>query len=141
MPCTPKSRAQSGSSSSFKPVPVSVESPQIIRPRIVLKGGGIVGPGKIDLLRAVEENGSISGAGRALGMSYKRAWSLLNETNEMCGRPVINAKMGGTGGGGASLTEFGHELIQLYDQIELTCKQAVEPHLESFELLLQRHTP
>jgi molybdate transport system regulatory protein len=123
------------------PASVTVESPQIIRPRIVLKGGGIVGPGKIDLLRAVHEHGSISAAGRALGMSYKRAWSLLNETGEICGAPVINAKMGGTGGGGAALTDFGRELIALYDKIELTCASAVEPHLATFELLLQRHTP
>jgi molybdate transport system regulatory protein len=117
------------------------DSPQIIRPRVVLKGGGIIGPGKIDLLRAVQQHGSISAAGRALGMSYKRAWSLLNETSEICGAPLIHAKMGGSGGGGAALSEFGHELIELYDQIELSCVDAVKPHLQTFELLLQRYIP
>lgn len=77
-----------------------------------------IGPGKVALLEAIAATGSISGAGRALGMSYKRAWDLLEQLNRASARPLAAASPGGSGGGGTVLTEAGARLVQLYRAIE-----------------------
>jgi molybdate transport system regulatory protein len=112
--------------------------PQIIRPRLFLGGELLVGPGKIDLLRAVQENGSISAAARATGMGYKRAWTLLDEIRQACGGEVIEGNAGGSRGGGATVTPFGHALIKHYEAIEQACAAASEPHLKQLRRLLAR---
>jgi molybdate transport system regulatory protein len=70
-----------------------------------------VGPGKIDLLRQVAETRSISAAARAMGMTYKRAWLLIDSLNQGFGEPVVEASAGGKGGGGAHLTPLGEALV------------------------------
>lgn len=81
-------------------------------------GDGIrIGPGKIDLLEAILTTGSISGAGRKLGMSYRRAWLLVDEMNGQFARPVVVASTGGSHGGGAQVTDFGRGLIGTYRAI------------------------
>lgn len=77
-----------------------------------------VGPGKIRLLELVAEQGSISGAGRALGMSYRRAWLLIADLNRSFPGPVVAAQPGGRSGGGATLTVFGARLVAAYRDIE-----------------------
>jgi molybdate transport system regulatory protein len=77
-----------------------------------------IGHGKIRLIEAIGAHGSISAAARAIGMSYRRAWLLLDEVNRMFATPVVDARMGGKGGGAAALTPLGHELVTLYRGIE-----------------------
>ena len=86
--------------------PAPARSPAI-RPRVYLSPGVAVGPGKIDLLRQVDATRSISAAARAMGMSYKRAWQLVDVLNRDFGSPVVATATGGRGGGGATLTPLG----------------------------------
>ncbi len=74
--------------------------------RVVLPDGVVIGPGRADLLDAIRVHGSISAAGRALGMSYKRAWDLVSAMNSAFRAPVVQASAGGETGGGAALTEM-----------------------------------
>ena len=101
--------------------------------RIDFGAEGRLGPGKIRLLEAIGEQGSISAAGRSLGMSYRRAWCLIAELNQTFSQPVLNTNVGGKQGGGASLTEFGREVIDRYRQIEVAAHQAAAVHLEALE--------
>lgn len=77
-----------------------------------------IGPGKIAILEAIAETGSISAAGRKLGMSYRRAWLLVDHMNHYFKEPVVQAATGGAQGGGTALTETGKEVIHLYRTIE-----------------------
>lgn len=90
---------------------------------------GRIGPGKIGLLEAIAREGSISAAGRALGMSYKRAWDLVAALNRQAGTPVVATSPGGPGGGGATLTEAGRRLVADYRAIEQAAQGAAAPHL------------
>jgi len=74
----------------------------------------VFGPGKADLLQAIAEEGSISAAGRRMGMSYKRAWSLVEEMNAAFAEPLVLSARGGAHGGGAQLTAAGHAVLADY---------------------------
>ena len=102
--------------------------PGLLSLRIDLPQGRI-GPGKIDLLEAIDREGSISAAGRALGMSYKRAWDLVDAMNRLLGTPVVEASTGGYRGGGALLTDAGRNLVADYRAIERAAQRAAEPRL------------
>jgi molybdate transport system regulatory protein len=80
--------------------------------------GQQIGHGKIRLLEAVRDHGSISAAGRAMGMSYRRAWLLIDELNRMFTASLIEAKHGGAAGGGAVLTPLGRRVVEAYRRIE-----------------------
>ena len=97
--------------------------------RLDLGPGQSVGPGKIRLLEAVAESGSISSAGRALGMSYRRAWMLIEQMNLCFSRKVVTTQLGGTHGGGAALTPFGRELVKRYRAIEDKATSAAKTHI------------
>src|SRR3954462_5538390 len=85
----------------------------------VIKGNRpAVGPGKIALLEAIRDTGSISAAARKLGMSYRRAWMLVDDLNRRLSKPVVEAAPGGKAGGGARLSPTGRKLIALYRGIE-----------------------
>jgi molybdate transport system regulatory protein len=86
--------------------------------RVDLGSGRALGPGKIRLLEAIEKTETISQAGRKLGMSYRRAWLLVDDMNNCFCDPVINAQSGGARGGGATLTSFGQKLVERYRAIE-----------------------
>ncbi len=92
----------------------------LLQLRIRVRLGDVVaiGPGKIALLEAVREHGSISAGARALGMSYRRAWLLLDELNASLAMPAIVTAQGGKSGGGAALTTSGEALVALYRRIE-----------------------
>jgi molybdate transport system regulatory protein len=90
----------------------------LVRPRIYIGDGIAIGPGKIDLLRAVGATRSIAAAARSLGVPYKRAWLLIDSLNVGFGRPVVETATGGKGGGGASLTTLGQQLVTAYDALE-----------------------
>ena len=97
--------------------------------RIDLGPGQSVGPGKIKLLEAIAESGSISSAGRELGMSYRRAWMLIEQMNLSFRRKVVTTQLGGTHGGGARLTPFGNELVKRYRAIEGKATTAAKAHI------------
>jgi molybdate transport system regulatory protein len=86
--------------------------------RLQLSEDRALGPGKVRLLELVHETGSISAAGRAMSMSYRRAWLLVDELNHMFREPLVVSRMGGTSGGGATVTKFGEEVIRRYRAIE-----------------------
>ena len=86
--------------------------------RIDLENGDRIGPGKIALLEAIRTTGSISAAARALGMSYRRAWLLVEEINHALREPAVAAETGGPRGGGAAVTPAGEQLVGLYRTIE-----------------------
>jgi molybdate transport system regulatory protein len=88
-----------------------------------------IGPGKITLLEAIHSFGSISAGGRAIGMSYKRAWDLVDEINRICGRPAVECQKGGRHGGGAMLTPFGLTLVARYRRIEQSVGGTVRQEL------------
>ena len=82
--------------------------------KLSLPGIGQVGPGKMHLLRLIDEHQSIAAAARAMGMSYRRAWLLVEELNGLFSEPVVSKWQGGPSQGGASLTAFGKKLMQRY---------------------------
>jgi molybdate transport system regulatory protein len=97
-----------------------------------------LGPGKVRLLEAIGKTGSISRAGRALGMSYRRAWLLVDDMNRTFRAPVVATQPGGARGGGAELTPFGLELIETYRAIEAQASAAAKPHLQALKNSLRR---
>jgi molybdate transport system regulatory protein len=97
--------------------------------RINLGKNARIGPGKIALLEEVEKKGSISGGGRALNMSYRRAWGLIEEMNQTLGIAVVETDTGGAGGGGARLTDAGREIVSQYRELEEGAAKATRQHL------------
>jgi molybdate transport system regulatory protein len=97
--------------------------------RIDLASGARIGPGKIAVLEAIARAGSISAAGRDLGMSYRRTWQLVEDLNQSLGTPVVETAAGGSGGGGASLTAAGKSVIERYRAIEMDTALAARKHL------------
>src|SRR5580692_6546409 len=97
--------------------------------RIDLDAEGRIGPGKIQLLENIRECGSISAAGRAMDMSYKRAWDLVDEINRICRQAAVERQTGGKNGGGAMLTPFGTSLVARYRKIERAASSAVRKEL------------
>ena len=97
--------------------------------RIDLDAEERIGPGKIRLLENIRDLGSISAAGRAMDMSYKRAWDLVEEINRICGHAAVERQTGGKNGGGAMLTPFGSSLIGRYRKIERDAARAVRREL------------
>lgn len=77
-----------------------------------------MGPGKADLLEAIEREGSISAAGRALGMSYRRTWMLVDTMNRCWSEPLVEAVPGGGRDRGAHVTAFGKQVLQAYRELE-----------------------
>ena len=92
-----------------------------------------LGPGKIMLLELIAAHGSISEAARAMNMSYRRAWLLVDEMNRSFRSPVATARTGGKGGGHAALTDFGQEVIRLYRQIETDAATAAAGSMRKLE--------
>lgn len=107
----------------------------LVRPRLYLGDGITIGPGKIDLLRAVSESRSISAAARAQSIPYKRAWLLIDSLNRRFPKPVIETATGGKGGGGAHLTPTGEELIRAYDALELRLNNEAAAELDAIRQL------
>lgn len=115
----------------------SSQTPIWVRPRLYIGDNIAVGPGKIDLLRVIEETRSISAAARALGMPYKKAWLLLDTLNQGFGRPVVATATGGKGGGGASLTPLGQELLARYIALEQRINTAAAEEIKALHGLAE----
>ena len=110
---------------------MDLQPQQVLRLRIPLEDFIAMGPGKATLLEAILETGSISAAGRRLGMSYRKAWQLVEETTRVLGEAVVTASIGGSGGGGASLTPAGEKLVEDYRAFERAARRAAAPRLSS----------
>lgn len=108
-----------------------------LRLRVEFGNGGRIGPGKIDLVEAVAETGSITAAGRRMGMSYRRAWLLLDALNAMFDEPVVTTSVGGAHGGGALVTPFGHDLVAAYRSLEAEAAATAGARLETFRQRLK----
>jgi molybdate transport system regulatory protein len=98
-----------------------------LRLRVVLRPGAALGPGKVDLLEAIDETGSIRAAGNRFKMSYRRAWGLVAELNAMFRTPLVVAETGGRGGGGAQLTPLGRSVVKRFRRMEAGSWERVEP--------------
>lgn len=108
------------------------------KPRLrILFGQDIaLGPGKAALLDAVARSGSISAAAREMGMSYRRAWLLVDTMNRCFKAPLVEASKGGSGGGGARITELGLDVLARYRAMELKAAASVAAEMREFTRLL-----
>jgi len=119
-------------------MPKKARHPHPAGPRLrILLGSSIaIGPGKADLLDAIGRTGSISAAAREMGMSYRRAWLLVEASNQAFIEPLVATATGGSGGGGAQLTEFGRRVVDRYRQMEQKAAAAVAADFSDFRQLL-----
>lgn len=115
----------------------------VLRPilRIDFPEKARLGRGKIQLLEHIRDTGSISAAGRAMDMSYRRAWQLVDALNSMFTEPSVISQRGGKQGGGALLTPFGEELIRRFHQMELHLAQALNDDLRWLETACKTTAP
>ena len=105
--------------------------------RVQIKHAVAIGPGKADVLQAIAETGSISQAGRRLGMSYQRVWSLVRAMNCNFVEPLVETQRGGTAGGGARLTATGVRVLTTYREIERDAQRAVAKRLPQLLALIR----
>ena len=108
-----------------------------LRLRLLFGDNAMLGPGKADLLERIRDTGSISAAGRAMGMSYKRAWMLVEELNAAFVEPLVDSTRGGPGGGGARLTPTGENVLAHYRAVETTAAVAGADHIAALQGLLR----
>jgi molybdate transport system regulatory protein len=108
-------------------MPKASAAPGLTHLRVTFSDDFYVGPGRADLLEGIAATGSISAAGKRMGMSYKRAWSLVQALNEGYGRPLVEASRGGAGQGGASLTADGVLVLERYRAMEAATRKAIAP--------------
>ena len=101
--------------------------------RLYLTSDRPLGPGKIQILEAIRDGGSISEAARGMKMSYRSAWLLVDSMNSQFRKPVVNTTLGGRGGGSATLTAFGAEVIRHYRSMERATRRAIAKDLASLE--------
>jgi molybdate transport system regulatory protein len=107
------------------------------RLRISLGELTAIGPGKVALLEAIRDQGSLTAAARALGISYRRAWTMLDEINSALQYPAVASAAGGSQGGGSLLTPVGEEVVARYRRIEAEAAAACRDDLRALQALLQ----
>ena len=100
--------------------------------RILGRRAPAMGPGKAELIEHIGETGSISGAARAMGMSYRRAWQLVEALNRDFRSRVIDTATGGRRGGGARVTPFGREILKRFRAMEYKASAAIAGELRRF---------
>jgi len=100
--------------------------------RVLGKGAPAIGPGKAELIERIGKTGSISGAARAMGMSYRRAWQLVEALNRDFCEPVVITAVGGTRGGGAQVTPFGRRVVAAFRAMEGKASAAIAADLRRF---------
>ncbi len=111
--------------------------PQLrLRMRVTVDDTIAIGPGKIALLEALDETRSITAAAKTLGMSYRRAWTLIDELNRSLRQPAVISAAGGTQGGGSELSESGRQLLELYRGIEAQAQAACKTEIQRLLKLL-----
>lgn len=119
---------------SAKPIDAGAPS---IRLRVLFGGNAMLGPGKAELLETIGEAGSISAAGRKMGMSYKRAWMLVETLNGIFHEPLVEASRGGASGGGARLTATGQTVLRLYRLLESHAATAGKREVAALQSMLR----
>ncbi len=107
-----------------------------IKSRIWIEADGhiLLGEGRVQLLKAIEETGSLTKAAKSLGMSYKKAWSLIDAVNSRAKEPVISASIGGKGGGGTRLTDYGRSLVATFEAINENCWKLLDEQISNSDL-------
>lgn len=103
--------------------------------RITLDAEAYIGPGRADLLEGIERSGSIGAAGKTMGMSYKRAWSLVQALNAGFGAPLVVTSRGGSEQGGAQLTDLGREVLSRYRAMQAATEAAIEDDVAALRRL------
>ncbi|MCE5387209.1 MAG: winged helix-turn-helix domain-containing protein [Acidithiobacillus sp.] len=111
------------------------------RLRVLLAEAIAIGPGKAELLAQIDKNGSISAAARAMNMSYRRAWLLVDTMNRSFVQPLVATATGGSRGGGAYLTTLGKQVLAHYEAMEAKATAALAPDMEQFRTWLRPDGP
>jgi molybdate transport system regulatory protein len=106
------------------------------RLRIVLDPDIAIGPGKADILDGIRETGSIAAAGRRMGMSYKRAWLLVESMNACFSRPLVETSRGGQARGGAALTPDGERVLDCYRRMETLTARAIHDEMATLQAMI-----
>lgn len=96
-------------------------------------GRFFLGKGRVELLKAIASFGSINAAAKSMQMSYKKAWQTIDDMNSLADEPLVIRTTGGSGGGGTSVTEAGHEAIELYERFESTSRSFLENELKNVQ--------
>ncbi|WP_405205914.1 winged helix-turn-helix domain-containing protein [Aquimarina sp. LLG6339-5] len=107
-----------------------------IKSRIWIEGekGVFLGEGRIKILKAIKTEGSLSKAAKSLGMSYKKAWNLVDSINKNASTPVVITNTGGSGGGGTKITEYGLKMISVFENINKNCWDFLDQQLKELQL-------
>lgn len=113
--------------------PTRPPTPPGLRIRLVFDDGAMIGPGKADLLTLIAETGSIAAAGRRMGMSYKRAWLLVETLNATFAAPLVESSRGGAGHGGARLTAVGAAALAQFRALEAKARAATAAEVAALE--------
>ncbi len=95
----------------------------------------LLGEGRVKLLKAIDKTGSLSKAAKTLNLSYKKAWHLIDSVNKTAKKPVTINSIGGKGGGGAELTDYGKSLINAFDEINKNCWDFLDNELKKIKKL------
>jgi len=103
------------------------DPPGLTHLRVTFSDDFYIGPGRADLLEGIAETGSIAAAGKRMGMSYKRAWGLVQALNDGFGRPLVEASRGGSAQGGAALTADGAFVLERYRSMQEAARKAIAP--------------
>ncbi|MBV8032007.1 MAG: LysR family transcriptional regulator [Betaproteobacteria bacterium] len=106
--------------------------------RVLGRRGPAIGPGKAELVERIAQTGSISAAARAMGMSYRRAWQLVEALNRDFGEAVVATAIGGRAGGGARVSGFGRRIVARYRAMEAKACRSIAAEVKAFEALLAR---
>lgn len=117
------------------------DSPPAPRLRVLFGHAIALGPGKTNLLELIAETGSISAAARRMNMSYRRAWLLVDTMNRCFRSPLIETATGGKGGGGARITELGHEILRRYREMERKAAVATLEDMQAISGYFSDHPP
>lgn len=108
----------------------------VVKNRIWIEKNGhlFLGPGRVELLMKIDEHGSMLAAAKAMNMSYKKAWRMVQEMQQVSTKPIIVKNTGGKNGGGSTLTEYGRTLAKNYDDINRKCKAFLHDAFTKIEL-------
>jgi molybdate transport system regulatory protein len=106
--------------------------------RVLAKSAAAMGPGKAELVERIGRTGSISAAAREMGMSYRRAWQLVESLNRAFREPVVATAIGGTRGGGARVTPFGTRMVAMFRTMEARASRAIAADLRRFSAYLRK---
>ena len=128
-------RASAPAKKAVKPAKPAAKKAERAFPYVrILIGEMVLGPGKVDLLESIGRTGSISAAGRELGMSYRRAWLLVDALNHMFPDTLVSAAPGGSRGGGAKLTDYGRGVAAAYRRVEARARSAMREEMAAFNV-------